>query len=93
MKDYIINFLPWIAVFAIFWFLFIRPQRKKQQEHQEMVDKLEVGDEVITIGGIKGEVSQINSNGFKLKIAPEVEIEVVKNSIGQLAVDKSDEDE
>ncbi|MCK8815968.1 preprotein translocase subunit YajC [Natroniella sulfidigena] len=83
--DLLVNLLIWAGIFAVFWFLFIRPQKKKQQEHQEMLSDLEVGDQVITIGGIKGSITAIgDEEDLKLKIAPDIEIEVTKRAIGRL---------
>ncbi|ADL12247.1 preprotein translocase subunit YajC [Acetohalobium arabaticum] len=87
----VMSILPWVAIFGIFWFLFIRPQKKKQQEHEDMVDNLEVGDEIITIGGIKGKITKIDGDEFRLKISPEVEVEVIRNAVGRLAGDESEE--
>ena len=78
------NFLLWIIVVAIFWFLLMRPQKKKQQQHQQMLEALKVGDNVITIGGIKGEITTVDEGELKLQIAPEVEIDISKRAISQV---------
>ncbi|MBM7623211.1 preprotein translocase subunit YajC [Sporohalobacter salinus] len=83
--DIVMSLLPWVAIFGVFWFLFIRPQKKQKQEHENMVNNLEAGDEIITIGGIKGTITEIDGEEFKLKISPEVEVELVKKAIGRLA--------
>ncbi|SJZ72179.1 preprotein translocase subunit YajC [Selenihalanaerobacter shriftii] len=87
---YVINFLPWVAIFGVFWFMFIRPQKKKQQEHQDMINDLQTGDEIITISGIYGTITKITDEGFNLKIASDVEIKVVKSAIGRLADEVND---
>jgi len=70
-----------ILIFAIFYFLMIRPQQKKQKEHQQMVAALRKGDRVVTNGGIYGVVSDVKDHVVVLKIAENVKIEVVKNAI------------
>jgi len=70
-----------ILIFAIFYFLMIRPQQKKQKEHQEMVAALRKGDRVVTNGGIYGVVSDVKDHVVVLRIAENVKIEVVKNAI------------
>ena len=58
----IISFLPIILIFVIFYFIAIRPQRKKEKETRAMIDALKVGDKVVTIGGICGKISKIKDN-------------------------------
>lgn len=48
------SFLPMVIIFVLFYFIFMRPQRKKEKETQEMRDNIEIGDEIVTIGGIVG---------------------------------------
>jgi preprotein translocase subunit YajC len=75
--------LPFLLlVFAIFYFLLIRPQQKKQREHREMLRVLKTGDQVVTIGGIYGTVVDLDESKVKLKIAENVRIDVARNSIG-----------
>ncbi len=56
------SFLPLILMIAVFYFLLIRPQRKRDKEKRAMLDALKVGDKVVTIGGICGKVSKIKDN-------------------------------
>ena len=77
--------IPWILIFGVFWFLFIRPQKQKRQQREEMLDELEVGDKIVTIGGIKGRITEIGEeNDLTIEIASEVEINVDKNAIGSI---------
>ncbi len=77
----IMAFLPLIIIFLIFYFLLIRPQQKKQKQHQEFLQSLKKGDEVITSGGIIGRVVQISDNIVSLEVAPNVVIRVAKSQI------------
>ncbi len=90
--EFVIQLLPLVVIFGVFWYFLIRPQRKKEQEHEEMVDNLEVGDKVVTIGGIKAKVIKITGDNMKLRIASDVDIDVVKNAIGSLDNPKKDSD-
>ena len=56
------SFLPLVLMIAVFYFLLIRPQRKRDKEKRAMLDALKVGDKVVTIGGICGKVSKIKDN-------------------------------
>ena len=58
-----------ILIFAAFWFFLIRPQQKRQKEHAKMVDSLSKGDEVLTIGGIAGRISNIDEQYIVIQIA------------------------
>ena len=80
----LVSILPWVVIFGVFWFLFIRPQKQKQQKHQEMLSELTVGDDVITIGGIKGTITNIEDNDLKIKISSDVEIEIIRSAIRRL---------
>ena len=70
-----------VAIFAIMYFFMIRPQNKKQKEIQNFRKNLEVGQSVITAGGIYGKIKEIEDNTVVVEIAPSVKIKVDKNSI------------
>lgn len=70
-----------IIMFVMFYFLIIRPQMKKQKEHQQMVNAIKTGDKVVAAGGIHGVVSNVKDNVVVLKIADSVKIEVEKTSV------------
>lgn len=82
MSQGIQSFLPLIIIFAIFYFILIRPQQQKQKKHQEMLNSLKVGDKVITIGGIFGIIREINGDVLTLEISKDVKINTTKNAIG-----------
>jgi len=70
-----------IAMFAVFYFLMIRPQQKKAKEHKAMVEALGKGDEVITGGGIAGRVTKVGDDFITVAIAENVEIQLQKAAI------------
>ncbi|AXT25672.1 MULTISPECIES: preprotein translocase subunit YajC [Ruegeria] len=82
----IAQFLPLILIFAIMYFLLIRPQQKKMKEHQAMVDAVRRGDQVVTQGGLIGKVSKVKEgdNEIEVEIAEGVKVRVVKSTIAQV---------
>ena len=70
-----------VAVFAIMYFMMIRPQQKRQKEVQKMRESLKVGDKVVTAGGIHGKIKEIDSSSFLIEIAENVRIRVDKTSV------------
>jgi preprotein translocase subunit YajC len=73
-----------ILLIGIMYFLLIRPQMKRQKEHRGMLEKLSVGDEVITNGGIAGVVRNIGDSFVTVEIAERVEVRVQKGAIGNV---------
>ena len=81
----IMSFLPLIFMFAIFYFLLIRPQQKKQKVHAEMVKNLKKGDRVVTSGGILGTVQSLQDDYVVLRVgSQDAKIEVLRSSIQNL---------
>lgn len=79
-----LTWLPIIGMVAIFWFLIIRPQMKRQKEHQEKVAGLKRGDEVVTQGGIVGKVVKVDDVYAEIEIAKDVRVKAVKHTIADL---------
>ena len=71
------------AIFLIFYFLLIRPQRKQQKAHDEMVKALTRGDEVVTIGGIIGRIIHLTDDRVTIKTAEDTRLEVERSKIGR----------
>ena len=86
IQESLSQFLPLIAMFAILYFLMIRPQMKKAKEHKALIAGLQKGDEVITQGGLTGKVTAIGDNYVKIEVgsnsAGAVEITVQRPAIG-----------
>ena len=85
-QEALTQFLPLIAMFAILYFLMIRPQMKKAKEHKALIAGLQKGDEVVTQGGMTGKVTQLGDNYVKIEIgsnsAGPVEVTVQRPAIG-----------
>jgi preprotein translocase subunit YajC len=75
------QFVPLIAIFAIFYFLVLRPQSKKAKDHQKMLTELKKGDEVVTQGGIIGKISGITDGELVLQVQEGVRLRVTRASV------------
>lgn len=84
-----LSLLPMILIFVAMYFLLIAPQRKKQKETQKMLAALDTGDQVLTVGGIYGEITNKKDDRFVVRIAENIKIEVGKGYI-QSVVKKAD---
>ncbi len=75
------EFLPLIALLAVFYFLVLRPQQKRAKEHKALMEALQKGDEVVTIGGVMGKVTKVSEDSAAIEIADNVVIQVQKAAI------------
>jgi len=75
-------FVPLILMFAIFYFLLIRPQQKKAKEHQNMINSIKKGDRVITSGGIHGRIMAVDDTTVSIAVAEKIRIKVSSGNIG-----------
>lgn len=71
-------------MFVAMWFLIIAPQRKKQKEHAKMLSSLDQGDEIITAGGIYGEITYKKDDRFVVRIADGVKVEIAKGHVAEV---------
>lgn len=78
------DFLFLIIIFAVFWFLLIRPQQKRQKEHKAMVEGLSKGDEVVTNGGLLGKITKVGDNFVTLEIADGLKVQVQRMAVAAL---------
>ena len=79
-----LNFLPMVLILVVFYFLLVAPMRKRQREMQQMVEKLQKGDRVVTNGGLHGEIAGVEGAVVLLKIADQVKVRVSKSAIAQV---------
>ena len=88
MQDsFLTSIVPLIAVFAIMYFLLIRPQQQKMKDHRKMIDAVNRGDTVVTAGGIVGKVAKPvkpEDTELTVEIADNVQIRVVKATISEV---------
>ena len=80
----LVQFVPFIAIFLIMYLLIIRPESVKRKKHQQMLENLSKGDEVVTQGGVHGRISSANEKSIMLIISEGVKIEVSSSAIAFL---------
>jgi preprotein translocase subunit YajC len=79
-----LQFLPLVAMGVIFWLLIIRPQMRRQKEHQARVSSLKKGDQVVTAGGLVGKVLRVDEAYVDLELGQGVKVKAVKATIGEI---------
>ena len=81
----LVQFLPLVLIFVVFYFLLIRPQQKKQKDHRAMLDALRRGDRIVTGGGIVGTVNRVvNAEEVEVDIASGVRVRLVRSTIASV---------
>ena len=90
------QFIPLILILGVFWFLIIRPQQKKQKEHQRMVESLRKGDKIVTNGGIFGTIVKVGDDRLTIEIANKIQIQLERHQVSRMdkktGVNKDDEE-
>ncbi len=81
--------IPLILIFVVFWFILIWPQQRRQKQHKKMLESLQKGDKIITVGGIYGVVTYIGDNSVIIKVDENTKLEVSKNAIAAIVEKKS----
>ncbi len=79
--DLLQTLLPFLFMGVIFYFLLIRPQQKRQKQHQQLMANLKTGDRVVTSSGIHGLIANVKDTTFLLKVADNVKIEIDKSAV------------
>jgi len=80
----LIAFVPYIAIFAIFYFLMIRPQQQRAKAHRAMIDAVKKGDEVVTGGGIVGKVVRVMDGEIEIDAGNNVKFRVLKGTLSDV---------
>jgi len=75
-------FLPLIIIFAIFYFLLIRPQQKKSKQHKQLLADLKKGDKIVSSGGLHGIITGLADDVVTVEISPKVRVKITRGSIG-----------
>jgi preprotein translocase subunit YajC len=78
----LIGLLPFVFIFIIFYYVMVRPQRRRQMEQQKLISALKTGDRVVTASGIHGLISNVKETTVILKVADNVKIEIEKSAVG-----------
>jgi len=80
----IVNFLPFVAIFVLFYFLMIRPQQKRMKEHRAMIEAIKRGDTVVMSNGMIGKVTRVENEEAMVEIAQGVNVRVVKAMVSEV---------
>ncbi len=80
----IMQFLPLIVIFAVFYFMLIRPQMKRSKEHKKLVSQLAKGDEVVTNGGLLGRITDVSESFITLEVAEGVQVRVQRQAVANV---------
>jgi len=89
--QFLTSFVPIIAIFAIMYFLMIRPQQQRVKQHREMVENVRRGDTVVTAGGIVGKVAKVKDDQeIMVDIADNVQVRVLKSTLTEVRVKSPD---
>jgi len=90
MGEMFIQLMPLFLIFAIFYFLLIRPQQKRAKQHKEMVAAIQRGDKILSSGGMRGKVIRvINDSDVEVEISNGVNVVMVKSTIAEVVKEQS----
>ena len=90
METFIVQFIPLILIFAVFYFFLIRHQQRRAKEHRDMVSAMQRGDKVITAGGLRAKVVKVvNETDVELEISPNVNVVVLKSTVSDVVRSKA----
>jgi preprotein translocase subunit YajC len=84
-SNQIMAFLPLILLFAVFYFLLIRPQQKRAKTHKQFIENLKKGDRVVTSGGMYGTITGVTDDSVTIEVAEKVRVKVLKSAIADYA--------
>ena len=87
------GFLIIVVAFGFLYFVLVRPQQRRRVDAERMLQSLEVGDEVVTAGGIFGTITALDEDEVRVEIAPQLEVRVARRAIGGVVGRPGDEDE
>ncbi len=94
MSETSISILYMVGLFAVLWFILIRPQQQRQKKHVQMVAGLKVNDRIVTAGGIYGTIIKVKEDTFVLRIAENVRVEILKSAVSHvISSDENEENE
>tara|TARA_Y100000590_G_scaffold331493_1_gene376665 strand:+ start:937 stop:1209 length:273 start_codon:yes stop_codon:yes gene_type:complete len=90
MGEMFVQLMPLFLIFAIFYFLLIRPQQKRAKQHKEMVAAIQRGDKILSSGGMRGKVIRvINDNDIEVEISNGINVVMVKSTIAEVVKEQS----
>jgi preprotein translocase subunit YajC len=88
----LVTLAPLLLIFVAMYFLMIRPQRRRMMQQRELLESLEVGDEVITVGGVLGVIREIDDEYLTLEVSPGTQIRIVRSAVARKLVFDDEEE-
>ena len=82
-----------VVMLLLMWLLLVRPQRKRQVEQAELLGSLEIGDEIVTAGGLYGYVEEIGDDEVTIEVAPGTNVRIAKRAVAAVLTEEVDEEE
>ena len=82
-----------VLLFVLFYFMLIRPQKRRMEQHRQLVESLGTGDEVVTIGGIFGTVDSMGGEELLLEVAPGTKIRTLKSAVARKVTEEADDED
>jgi preprotein translocase subunit YajC len=82
-----------VFLVAIFYFMLIRPQRRRVQQHRSLIDSLNVGDEIVTIGGLFGTIKRLGDEDLDLQVDSTTTVRLVKTAVARVVADEAPTEE
>ncbi|HUU06249.1 MAG TPA: preprotein translocase subunit YajC [Patescibacteria group bacterium] len=83
-SNMLVQLIPFVIIFVIFYLLIIMPARKKQKQHQNMIHSLKGGERIITAGGIYGTVTRVMDDRFEIQVDGNTKVQITKSSISSV---------
>jgi preprotein translocase subunit YajC len=84
----VIQFIFILAILALVWVFLIRPRQRQMRAQQQQISALEVGDEIVTAGGLYGKVRRIEDDEVRVEIAPDLEVRIAKRAVAGVLTEK-----
>lgn len=81
---FMVQMMPLILIFVVFWFLIFRPQQQRQKQHRAKLDAVKRNDQVVTGGGLIGKVTKVDGDNVEIEIAPNVRVKAVKATLADV---------
>lgn len=81
MSAFLVQMMPLLLIFIVFWFLIFRPQQQRAKQHRAKLDAVKKNDQVVTGGGLIGKVTKVDGDNIEIEIAPNVRVKAVKATL------------
>ena len=81
MSAFLVNMMPLLLIFVVFWFLIFRPQQQRAKQHRAKLDAVKRGDQVVTGGGLIGKVSKVTDTEVEIELSPTVKVRALKGTL------------